>query len=116
MPTESILNKRKKKLKYLHSKKEMIKSVYTDNPTEANKNKFYAILDDIDDELDKYYSDTIMFLKEQKNDLFETYLALKKETVKLNLYAVLVSDWENEKKNTPTISEQKFDIRTELKK
>ena len=116
MPTQSELNKITKRLKYLHSKKKMIDCKYRENPTLDNKERFYEITDVFDDELDKYYSNYIMFLKNEQSASFETYLALKKETVKRNLLANLISEWENAKKNELPIEQQKFNIHTELKK
>lgn len=115
MPTQSALNKSKTKLKYLYSKSQMLLIKFKDSGDLEQKQRYLDVLDTLDSELDKYYSNYMMFLKVEEKTLFETYLALKKESVKQNLLSELFKEWKIESKNAPTINEMKFNIHTELK-
>lgn len=94
----------------------MLEIKYKDNPTNENKEAFFDFLDSFDEKLDIYYSEYLTSLKTTKNDLFETFIGLKKETVKRNLLSKLLKDWKIKKENEPSILEQKFNIHSELKK
>tara|TARA_R100000541_G_scaffold50160_1_gene57345 strand:+ start:2453 stop:2764 length:312 start_codon:yes stop_codon:yes gene_type:complete len=102
-------------MKYLYKKSEMLFIKYRESGIIENKQRYFDVLDTLDSELDKYYSNYIMFLKNEDNPLFETYLSLKKESIKNNLFSNLLKEWEVELENTQTISEMKFNIHTELK-
>ncbi|AKH87452.1 hypothetical protein [Flavobacterium phage FCOV-F46] len=69
----------------------MLRFVYKSEPTAENKNVLEAICEDLDDELSKYYSNTLFFLKLTNEVLFEAYLGLKKEKVKRNLLNQLIN-------------------------
>ena len=69
----------------------MLKFVYKENPTENNKINFEAISEALDEELSIYYANTLFHLKLSNESLFETYLSLKKETVKRNLLNELIN-------------------------
>jgi len=116
MPTQSQLNKDVKRLKYLYSKLEMLKIKYKEHCTIENKNDFNNISDLFDDELSKYYSNTIMFLKIENESLFNTYLSLKKQSVKKRLLTELINIWNKEENNTIKTQKSKFNVHTELKK
>ena len=116
MSTISTLNKIKRRLNYLLGKKEMLKIVFEDLPTKENHSKFEAISNELDNELDKYYSNVVMFLKEQDKALFEVYLELPKESVKKTLLLKISQELKEKKKNEPSIDYYKFNIHTELKK
>jgi len=116
MANESTLNKMRKSLRFYYSKKEMMKIKFKENPTIENKEAFYSICDSFDDVLDNYYSNYIMSLKTKESKMFESMLSLPKETVKRNLLSDFLSKMENDKKELPTINEQKFNIHTQLKK
>lgn len=115
MPTQSALNKSKTKLKYLYSKSQMLLIKFKESKEFEHKQCYFDVLDTLDSELDKYYSNYMMFLKIEEKTLFETYLTLKKESVKQNLLSELFKEWKIEKENAPTINEMKFNIHTELK-
>lgn len=115
MPTQSAINKNKNRLKYLYSKSEMILIKLKDSKDFKYKEEYFNVLDFLDIELDKYYSNYMMFLKNEENTLFETYLVLKKESIKKNLMSMLFKEWKLDKKEVLTISEMKFNIHTELK-
>lgn len=115
MPTQSALNKNKNRLKYLYSKSEMLLVKLKYSKDFNHKEDYFNVLDVLDSELDKYYSNYMMYLKNEENTLFETYLSLKKESIKKNLMSLLFKEWEIDKKEVLTISEMKFNIHTELK-
>ena len=115
MPTQSVLNKSKSRMKYLYNKSQMLFIKYRESGYFENKQRYSDVLDTLDDELDKYYSNYMMFLKSEENPLFETFLSLSKESVKNNLLSNLLKEWKIESENTQTISEMKFNIHTELK-
>lgn len=110
------LKKHETKLRYLYSKLEMLEIKYKESPTIENKEAFFSSLDSFDDKLNIYYSDYLTWLKTTENNLFETFLGLKKETVKRNLLSKLMKEWKIYKENQPIIWEQKFNVHTELKK
>ncbi len=91
MCSQSILNQNKNKVLFLYKKSEMLRFVYKSEPTAENKNALEAICEDLDDELSKYYSNTLFFLKLTNETLFEAYLGLKKEKVKRNLLNQLIN-------------------------
>lgn len=116
MPTQSQLNKDMKKLKYLYSKLQMLEIKLKGNPTIENKNQFNHISDLLDDELSNYYANTLFFLKVEENPLFETYLALKKDSVIKRLFTELKLMWKKEENKTIELQKSKFNVHTELKK
>lgn len=91
MCSQSILNQNKNKVLVLYKKSEMLRFVYKSEPTTENKNALESICEDLDDELSKYYSNTLFFLKLTNETLFEAYLGLKKEKVKRNLLNQLIN-------------------------
>ena len=116
MSTQSELNKNVKRLKYLYSKFQMLEIKYKGSPTIENKNEYNHITDVLDDELSKYYANTLFFLKVNENPLFETYLALKKQSVIKRLFTELKSIWNKEENKTIELQKGKFNVHTELKK
>lgn len=115
MSTQSILNKSKSRMKYLYKKSQMLFIKYRESGYFENKQRYFDVLDTLDNELDKYYSNYMMYLKSEEKALFETFLALSKESVKNNLLSNLLKEWQIQSENTQTISEMKFNIHTELK-
>ena len=95
MCTQSEINKSKNRLRYLYQKHKMQEVKFKETPTEISISEFYSISDALDYELDKYYSNVLFNLKIEENELFLTYLSLKKETVKRNLLSELIKEWEN---------------------
>ena len=86
------------------------------NSTIENRECFNRVSDLLDDKLSEYYSNTIMFLKTEENPLFETYLALKKQSVIKRLFTELKSIWSKEQNKTIELQKGKFNVHTELKK
>lgn len=115
MSTQSTLNKSKSRMKYLYKKSQMLFIKYSESGYFENKQRYFDVLDTLDNELDKYYSNYMMYLKSEEKALFETFLALSKESVKNNLLSNLLKEWQIQSENTQTISEMKFNIHTELK-
>lgn len=108
-------NKFKSRIVFLVSKIEMLEIIYKEYPTNENKIKFFEFEDKLDVALDKYYSDTLMNLKENFNDLFETYLSLPKNQIKKILLVKIKK--EIKEKRTEELPEDyyKFDIHKEIK-
>lgn len=96
MPTQSILNKNKSRLKYLHKKSEMLLIKLKESGCQEAKERYFDVTDTLAAELDKYYSNYMMFLKIEENPLFEAYLGLSKETVKNNLLSNLIKEINHE--------------------
>ena len=86
----------------------MAETVFKENPNNESKERFFEISDSLDNEMCVYYSNYIMYLKTEENQLFGMYLALKKENVKKNLLSQLISEWKKESESKPSIQEQKF--------
>jgi len=116
MSTQSELNKNMKRLKYLYSKLQMLEIKFKGNPTIENRNEYNRITDVLEDELSKYYANTLFYLKVEENPLFETYLALKKQSVIKRLFTELKSAWSKEENKTIELQKGKFNVHTELKK
>lgn len=116
MSTQSQLNKNVKRLKYLYSKFQMMEIKLKGNPTIENRNEYNHITDVLNDELSSYYANTLMFLKTEENPLFETYLALKKQSVIKRLFTEVKSIWNKEENKTIELQKGKFNVHTELKK
>ena len=116
MSTQSQLNKDMKRLKYLYSKFQMLEIKFKGNPTIENRNEYNHVSDLLDDKLSEYYSNQLMFLKVNESPLFETYLALKKQSVIKRLFTELKSIWSKEQNKTIELQKGKFNVHTELKK
>jgi hypothetical protein len=93
----------------------MLEIKYKEIGTIDSKERYFGVLDSLDGQLDIYYSNVMMWLKSEENNLFETLLLLPKEKVKRNMMSELVKQFDNEKKNAPSINEMVFNIHTELK-
>lgn len=113
---ESAVNKVKTRIKYFYQKSKMLEIRYKESGTIESKERYFDVLDSLDVQLDIYYSNVMMCLKSQENELFETLLALPKEKVKRNMMSELIKQFESDKKKEPSIDEFKFNIHTELKK
>lgn len=113
---ESAVKKVKNRIKYFYQKSLMLEIRYKETGTIESKERYYDVLDSLDFQLDIYYSNVMMLLKSQENELFDTLLALPKEKVKRNMMSELIKEFENYKNNEPTIQELSFNIHNELKK
>jgi hypothetical protein len=113
---ESAVKKVKSRIKYFYQKSLMLEIRYKETGTIESNERYYDVLDSLDVQLDIYYSNILMWLKNQENDLFETLLSLPKEKVKRNMLSELIKEFENDKKNEPSINDFKFNIHTELKR
>lgn len=113
---ESAVNKVKSRIKYFYQKSLMLEIRFRESGTIESKERYFDVLDSLDVQLDIYYSNVMMWLKSQENELFDTLLALPKEKVKRNMMSELIKQFENDKKNEPTIQELSFNIHKELKK
>lgn len=113
---ESAVNKVKSRVKYFYQKSLMLEIRFRESGTIESKERYFDVLDSLDVQLDIYYSNVMMWLKSQENELFDTLLALPKEKVKRNMMSELIKQFENDKKNEPSIDEFSFDIHKELKK
>jgi tRNA isopentenyl-2-thiomethyl-A-37 hydroxylase MiaE len=113
---ESAVKKVKSRIKYFYQKSLMLEIRFKETGTIESKERYYDVLESLDFQLDIYYSNILMLLKSQENDLFQTLLSLPKEKVKRNMLSELIKEFGNDKKNEPSINDFKFNIHTELKK
>lgn len=89
------LSNLEKQLKVLYLKKEMFEFKYKNESTIENRDNFYEISDTFNDKLSQYYSHRLFSLKIEKEDLFLTYLGLRKESVIKNWLNELIIKWNN---------------------
>lgn len=94
----------------------MLEIVYSEVSNDSNYSKLQEKTAELDLELDKYYSNVLMFLKVEDKALFEVYLTLPKESVKKALLLKIRQELKEKKKNQPSIDYYKFNIHEELKK
>jgi len=113
---ESAVSKVKTRIKYFYKKSLMLEIQFKESGTIESKQRYFDVLDSLDAELDIYYSNVMMWLKSQENELFDTLLALPKEKVKRNMMSKLIKDFKNQKQNEPSINDFKFNVHNELKK
>lgn len=90
MATIGTLNRRKLQVKRLYGIREMKACAVQELKTQEAVEAYYSADDKLDDILDRYYADSIMFMQVNKPELYELYITLNKQTVKRKMLRQIV--------------------------
>lgn len=99
MATLGVLKRKKLQVKRLHGIMEMRIVKFNETKMQEDLDEYYIAYDKLDLKLDEYYADSIMFMKDNKPDLYDLYMGLNKQTVKVKMLRQIVNRKQSEVAN-----------------
>ena len=81
------------KIVYLHKKINSLRI----NPTKDSLTKILDLSNQLDEVLDKYYSDKLFFMKLNNEMLFATYLSIRKQVLKEIFKVKILKEYEKKR-------------------
>lgn len=115
MATLGTVNRKRLQVKRLYGLREMKAAQYKELHTSEALQAYYDAEDKLADKLDEYYAASIMFMLNNKPELYELYMKLNKQKVKTRMLRQIVKQKESSLSNQLVIN-RISDLKQERKK